>query len=78
MNNRFQFGLAELLILVSAIAVLAAESRAVGFPIIAFAVLATLAVLIAHRHLPPSPFVLLLSVPLLVLLIVFLLLPDVQ
>jgi hypothetical protein len=77
-TNWFRFSLAEMLILTTAIVVLAAEAQAVGMWTIAFAVLATGSVLTVHRRLRPSPLVLLLGMPVLVLLIVLLLLPDVQ
>jgi len=77
-NKRFRFSLRELLILTTAIAALAAEAQALGLSVIGFALLAMLALLIARSLWQRSPVVLLLSVPALVLLIIWSLLPEVQ
>jgi predicted benzoate:H+ symporter BenE len=77
-NKRFRFSLRELLILTTAIAALAAEAQALGFSVTGFALLAMLALLIARSLWQRSPVVLQLSVPALVLLIIWSLLPEVQ
>jgi hypothetical protein len=74
----FHGSLRELFVLMTTAAVLAAGAHAVGLPILAVALLAMLSLLATRYLWRRSPALFFLAVPLLVLLILWLLMPDVQ
>jgi hypothetical protein len=78
MNRQLRFTVGELLILTAAIAILAAEASSVGLSPIAFALLAALAVIVAHIRWLQSPIALLIVVLPLVSILLWQLQPEVQ
>ncbi len=74
-GQRFRISLRESFILTTAAAILAAEAHAVGVPIMAVALLAMLSLLATRFLWRRSPILFALSVPPLVLLILWFMMP---
>lgn len=74
----FRFSLRDLLVLLTAVAALAAEVKAVGLPFVALVVLAVLVVMVARGRRVVPTYVLLLAVAVVILFVLWLLLPDIQ